>query len=43
MAFHGSVHESPVITSPDLRHAHRPRRRAIAAAVVVIGLFGLRS
>jgi hypothetical protein len=35
------VDESPIITSPDLRRAQRPRRRAVAAAVIVLGLLGL--
>ena len=32
---------SPLIPSPDMSAARRPRRRALAAAALLIGLFGL--
>ena len=32
---------TPLIPSPDMSLARRPRRRAIAAAAVLLGLLGL--
>ena len=32
---------SPLIPSPDMSAARRPRRRALAAAALLIGLLGL--
>jgi hypothetical protein len=35
------VDDPSIITAPDMRRAQRPRRRALVAAVVVLGLLGL--